>query len=478
MPSCQPTTDGRRKDLVRIHRKPCEAKPTRRKTSHDRPEDYISDPGGGKKNPSVRWAWSCCRDLLVRTYQRAKYSAFIHNNMRSPATMSIRLTGNIFFFLPIALLMLQSMELSGASLVETKEQCEAIVEASPSSSSRSLTQNFYPPNRSTLSDFIATCMGSTELPVITKNGEARPTIDRFKMEDCGSTILQCCNVDPSPGEVLCDYSRLVRCDLFASPEDPWQITCNTGILAMLTPRDETVVMANEGSDYMYFPSADTPAEVQPDGSIRFSPKTDRSTRAIVARPTDLSAYGDTCKDNIYVEFPNALNACMGFVPPQPAPQASPDPKPTEPDSQPSPDPQPTEPEPSSSGCVLADDQVYDTYAGNCLAMMLQQPPPCSVAPFCYDMFGAGICNLIACEDRMDQYSCNNIPYCSWILEDEEVAPNGNSEMPDEETSIAPPNPELPPDTSTVALDEDSSASIVLPIHCIQMVLILSALIFF
>lgn len=121
--------------------------------------------------------------------------------------MDVRLS---LVFLIIALL-----RRGGAVLIETKEQCAAVVEASPTSSG-SLTQTFYPPSMTTLTDFIATCMGSAELPVITENGKTYPSFNRFNGADCGSTIIQCCMVDPNPGELFCDFSRYARCDLFSS----------------------------------------------------------------------------------------------------------------------------------------------------------------------------------------------------------------------------------------------------------------------
>ena len=352
----------------------------------------------------------------------------------------------MYISLTVALLTFSlSIDFGETLLVDTEGQCSAIMSESDTSSPAltPLTQTFYPPRQTTLTNFIAACIGSTDLPVISEKGFALQSVDRFDGQDCGRYIAtnSCCNVDPSPNELFCNFSRYTRCNLYHSPEDPYQVTCEKGILRIMTPADETWVFANDDG-HMHFPSDETPVATQPDGSLRFSPKSDGSTRAIVARPSDLMEYADTCKDDIAIDLPDYLNACMGFSPapiPEPAPEPVAETAP-EPESQPQPQPA-SQPDPSS-GCLRSDG--YDTYEGACAAQMLFDPITCYAAPYCDGSLG--ICLLARCEDRLDRYSCNGLPYCRW---------NGGGDEDNETNIISPPMPQQPSSTVT---NGDSSAT--------------------
>ena len=212
--------------------------------------------------------------------------------------MHLRRLALVVFFSGYLLLQPSSHKVN-AVVVETAEECASIyVDAAENLSTSTyiypLKQVFYPPRQTTVTNFIATCIGSTELPEITdNNGYPLESIDRFTSDDCGRVSTNsCCMIDPSPGELFCNILRYARCNLFHSPEKPYQITCKEGILRVLTPSSSTLVLEDAEKDgyYMHFSGYDTPVMEQPDGSLRFSPKADDgSTRVIVARPWDLGA---------------------------------------------------------------------------------------------------------------------------------------------------------------------------------------------
>ena len=84
-----------------------------------------------------------------------------------------------------------------AVLVETKDQCVQLVsQATPTtasalrSSSSSLTLTWYPPKTTYIRNFIATCVGSNELPTISNNGgySSLPGKKRYSSDDCDRYI--------------------------------------------------------------------------------------------------------------------------------------------------------------------------------------------------------------------------------------------------------------------------------------------------
>jgi len=246
----------------------------------------------------------------------------------------------IFFYRSIVYVAVELVVIRGsfraasAELIQDASQCAT--SSVSTSGAVTLSQDFYTPGNDNIR-FAAFCLGSSELPVVSSwnfdnTFEPMETKPTFNSDNCGFIRLdECCLVDPTPGETLCDYSKFALCRALPSPEAQLRITCSYGMPGVLLNAEDTSLVFPDNAGYYYFAGnvgggGEATVTTQPDGTLLFGPNSQDVTTVFFGTPDNIAEAAGACDcfqqtEGLSSDTRDCIKAVTGDI--CPAPESDP-----------------------------------------------------------------------------------------------------------------------------------------------------------